>query len=256
MKPKLFLISLFNLIFSLYLLFLWWQNKLTYYIHVRYVWYIFASALFTFILSSGYTFFLIFWVFKKSWLEEFNNLIIFSRSQLKIKNWFVILLTSILLVVIFIPAKPLGLNNSLAVSGISNNDLKTLKSIPKTTLKQNIVTGLNIQEWSKILQNDIQLKTYKNQRLNLTGFVSNKNNEGEFFISRYVIICCAVDASLITIAVKVASTITDTNLKNGDWIEITGRLSLENIFDQNQPTIILENLNMIAVPENPYIYYN
>jgi uncharacterized repeat protein (TIGR03943 family) len=260
MKPKIFLISLLNLVFSLYLLILWWQNKLTYYIHVRYVWYIFASAIFVFCLSFGYLAFAIFSIFirRQNWSEWFHKLTSFLKSQIKTANWFTFTLTIFFVVILFIPAVPLGVNNAVVVSSLGSlsGDSAPPKPLPKNTLKQNIITNLNIEEWSKLLQNDIQLKTYKNQRLEVTGFVSDLNGQASFEVSRYVIVCCALDASMITIPVKISDSITNTNLKNGDWVDITGHFSLENIDNQNQPTIVLENLKKVPVPNDPYIYYN
>lgn len=94
---------------------------------------------------------------------------------------------------------------------------------------------------------------YKDKEVEIIGFIFTTkliNVDNEFFVGRFVIRCCAADAT--PVGLKIGSEWKD-KFKEGDWVKVTGKFAVTNKDGYEdlyiEPTIIQKT----EVPEKPYI---
>jgi putative membrane protein len=264
----------FNIFLSGYLIYLNYTGKLVYYIHPKYIIWVFWAALLVFFVS------LIFIVqtnfsdkktfLTKSNLRNFKQNLGFQIKKITLGQFLNLSLSILLIIACFFPPKPLNLLNSHNIVIANSQNLgfyntEKNKNTPSKKLKNEIITTLNVQQWSSLIQDDPQLKIYKDQQTKLIGFVTNldKNSlEVYFDLSRLLISCCAVDASPVSLRAKINLKTLDKenlllieSLKNDNWLEVKGYFDFVVVRESNRPILVIQEFKKISTPEIPYIYY-
>lgn len=117
----------------------------------------------------------------------------------------------------------------------------------------------NEQNYSDVV-NEIMYNAnkYKGKNITLGGFVYKDGTlpKDTFVVGRMLIICCAADAELTGLAVKMDN----STLQNDQWVEVTGTIDVMPNFDKDDtdnkiiPVIKVTNVKPMAKPSNPYIY--
>ena len=114
---------------------------------------------------------------------------------------------------------------------------------------------LTVKEWVSLLAQSDDPALFADKTANITGFVLPDANDPEnvFYVARFVVTCCAVDAQPIGVAVYQpgwAATY-DTD----DWVQVTG------IFTENPSAKALDALALqpdqitpVDQPSDPYVY--
>jgi uncharacterized repeat protein (TIGR03943 family) len=90
--------------------------------------------------------------------------------------------------------------------------------------------------------------TLDNRRVKLTGFLTRA--EGETFVARLAISCCAADAR--PLKVKLIGDV--PSLPDEQWVEVTGQVVPKSASEQNSwvPSFTVESANSVAEPAEPY----
>lgn len=109
-----------------------------------------------------------------------------------------------------------------------------------------------IIDWVKTLNAYPEPDAYMGQRANVRGFVvRNPELPQEYFlICRFVITCCAVDASPIGLLVKRPEGLKD--YPNDTWLEVKGKTIAEEVGGQRQVVIDADAIAKIPTPKDPY----
>lgn len=141
---------------------------------------------------------------------------------------------------------------------------KGLTTSPSFTTNANVKKGkgiikLNDNNFSDTI-NEIEnnINKYKNRKIEISGFVYKDTNFPKdcFVTARMLIICCAADAEVTGIACNKVN----NNLKNNEWVKVTGIIKSMKNFDKEDttqaviPVIEVQNIKSIPKPNNPYIY--
>jgi len=110
-------------------------------------------------------------------------------------------------------------------------------------------------DWLHIRDMDEKFKFQNGKQVKLTGLVIKPEGTPEdiFFVGRYLIICCAVDAT--TFGFPVESETWREVLNEGDWVGVQGHFEVKNKDGKNRLIIIPDNITKIPQPPDPYIYY-
>lgn len=125
-------------------------------------------------------------------------------------------------------------------------------------LKQELLTSEKIvvdderyNDIMLILHEDLDL--FIDKEIELIGFVFKdyRTAKDEFIIARFGITCCVADAFVFGIR---ASSEGVEHLGDDDWVKATGVLTSYELEGWILPFIEIQDLEMIAEPENPYIY--
>lgn len=235
--------------FTYYMYYLISTKKLYLFIHPRMTIYIYFS-LFIFIILS---------------ILQARK--IFNVKEGNIKAASTIFLLPLVLVYI---VNPQGLNGEIASQkGYSTNSYAVASGTTTTIASKSDGSGdsgiqgniikPNEQNYSDVV-NEIMYNAnkYKGKKITLGGFVYKDETfpKDIFVVGRMLIICCAADAELTGLAVKMDN----CTLQNDQWVEVTGFIDVMPNFDTEDtdnkiiPVIKVANVKPIAKPSNPYIY--
>jgi putative membrane protein len=110
-----------------------------------------------------------------------------------------------------------------------------------------------VLDWLKIFYYETDITEYLGQPASVIGFVyrDEQLSEDQFYVSRFIISCCAADASSIGMIARWPDA---KNLKNDTWVLVKGSISSLTLKDQVLPMIVVESVQSIPVPEQPYLY--
>lgn len=93
-------------------------------------------------------------------------------------------------------------------------------------------------------------RSLEGRRVELTGFASPGARPGDWVLTRMSLNCCAADGFAVKVAVRDAPTVRDDA-----WVRVVGTWEpapLATPDDQRLPVLVVEDLEPVAVPENPY----
>lgn len=218
------------------------QGKLAMYIHPRYIW-------FTVILCSVALLCLIAELATRKTTPKLITPLHLSSIAAGI--------ICVLFCLVFAVLRPVGLTSSAAEQrGINTAALTvdTSTSLADLSSAQVDYTQFSLKEWASLLSQTNDSTLFAGKPAAITGFVSPTpdNNPNVFYLSRFVMTCCAVDAR--PIGVPIYKPGWQKEYKVDRWLAVQGT------FGQNPEnstiTIVLEpqNITPIDEPKEPYAY--
>lgn len=226
--------------FAYYMYYLILSQKLYLFIHPKMTKYIIFSMVVLFILS----------------ILEFKKILFNKKHTASVSMIFFVPLILAYMI------NPQGLNSNIAANkGITSKTYSSETNVQNTSLnKNNSLIKFTNDNFSD-MTNEISynLNKYKGKKITISGFVYRDDHfpKNIFVTARMLIICCAADAEVTGLACRVKS---NMNLKNNEWISITGILNSTANFDTDYsdqkiiPIIDVTSIKTIAKPSNPYIY--
>ena len=152
---------------------------------------------------------------------------------------------------ILIPAKPL---NSAAVStkGLTTSSALISSQAP-SKLFETESEQRNVLDWVKLFYFEKDLQPYLGQRASVIGFVyfDEKLPPGQFFVSRFVISCCAADGYAVGMIVDWQAA---GSLKKDTWVKVSGPVEATTFNNGTSPLIRAEAVELVEQPDQPYLY--
>ena len=137
------------------------------------------------------------------------------------------------------------------------NTLITSSVIQSNSNKENFF-GANtltytIRDWISNFGINSDPKFYENKKVNVDGFIFKPNDlpKDYFLVSRFIIRCCAADATPVGIYVFMPGW--DKKFRENTWVNIKGKFITKTINQVDLPTIEVLEINEIPKPINPYI---
>jgi putative membrane protein len=213
-------------------------NRLGFLIHSRYLW-----------LTLGCAIILILIGFVGSFGLIKNNAPILKSSK-SIFSWS--FLVMILVAGMFVvPIKSLSIesfNLRSSKSNISFTDEE--KKQAKAKFSGNVdSTTFRFFDWigaQSLNENGV----FKDKKIKSTGFITAGKTPNTFGLSRFVVSCCVVDATPVSLLVEYDFT---SKFKLNDWVELEGVFEIKPIDGKNQPVIIPTTINKINEPDSVYL---
>ncbi|MBB5843527.1 putative repeat protein (TIGR03943 family) [Conyzicola lurida] len=112
-----------------------------------------------------------------------------------------------------------------------------------------------VLDWSSLLRQSSELSLYEGKPVDVVGFVSADPDDPQnmFYVSRFIITCCAVDAQ--PVGVPVYSPDWQQTLEIDDWVRVTGGFDA-NPSEQSTESIALlpDETTVVEQPGEPYLY--
>jgi len=108
--------------------------------------------------------------------------------------------------------------------------------------------NLSVKNWSTILSGSLPFDETK--EVALTGFVIPIDQDN-FYLARYVLSCCAIDAQPVAIPVNVHNW--EDKLKAGDWVSVEGLFNTSTV-DAYSHSLTPTTLEKTVEPKEPYDY--
>ena len=113
----------------------------------------------------------------------------------------------------------------------------------------------SVADWASLLRQTSDETFYRNKAADVIGFVSADKDDPDnvFYVSRFVITCCAVDAQPIGVPVYLPSW--KSGFAAGAWVHVVGSFDTDPSRGSKQPIALLPaSTKKIAQPSDPYIY--
>jgi uncharacterized repeat protein (TIGR03943 family) len=156
-----------------------------------------------------------------------------------------------LLIGILIPAKPLD-SNAVAAKGLTTSSA-LISSDSTSRLLETESEQRNILDWVKLFYFEEDLNPFIGQRASVVGFVYPDDSlpEGQFFVSRFILSCCAADG--YAVGMIVASPEANT-FEADTWVKVTGLVDFVSYDGRPSPLIRAEAIEVVPQPDQPYLY--
>lgn len=153
---------------------------------------------------------------------------------------------------VLVPPKPLG------AAAMSNRDISTeaLTSVSASRVEAVLSrpsTERNILDWLVEFRSTTELEQFVGQEAQVVGFVYRDERFGEdmFMTSRFIISCCAADASPIGLITQWPNA---DALPADQWVEIYGTFEIGEFDGQLMPILQVDELTTTEMPAQPYLY--
>jgi uncharacterized repeat protein (TIGR03943 family) len=112
-----------------------------------------------------------------------------------------------------------------------------------------------VADWASLLRQTSDPTFYRDKPVDVTGFVTADPDDPEnvFYVSRFVITCCAVDAQ--PVGVPVYQPGWDSAFDLDQWVRVTGTFDIDPSRSSAQPVAVLpESSEQVDQPSDPYLY--
>ena len=237
-NAKIIILSLIAL-FAIHGLYLYFTDKLNFYIHPRYSWLsVTASAITLMVTMMG--------IIQEILLSKKRK----RKPKNKIKIDELIIFGFAILVAFLLPVKAL----TSATASQRQGNLNSLRgdsteiSSPFKISTENYSLG----DWIISLQNNPDSSTYDGKKVNIDGFIfpDEASDADHFTIARFILTCCAVDAT--PVGIRVYSKNWNRKYNKDDWVKLSGEFKIDP--STNKIFIFAEKLEVTEVPNDPYIY--
>jgi len=156
-----------------------------------------------------------------------------------------------LLIGILIPAKPLD-SSAVSAKGLTTSSA-LIGSQSSSKLFETESEQRNVLDWVKLFYFEKDLNPYIGQQASVVGFVylDDRLPEGQFFVSRFIISCCAADGYAVGMIVNAPNT---TSLKKDSWVKVSGPVEAVPFDNGISPLIRAEVVESVSQPDQPYLY--
>lgn len=218
-------------------------GRLTLYIHQRYIVFTTSMAVVALVMASAS-------VITQSRTHRHTHLAWWRRATACVM---VCMVAGMTLVV-----PPTALTTTTATQRGINKGAATRLSTGKLSqasiFAQRDYSHLTIKEWAGLLAQTHDSAFYRGKTVNLTGFVTPDTADSQiFYVSRFVVTCCAVDAQAVGVPVY-APGWRERYQSNG-WVTVTGDFAAHPQQHRQQPIVVMpRSITPTTQPKEPYEY--
>lgn len=152
---------------------------------------------------------------------------------------------------VLIPARPLD-STALSTRGFTTTSA-LVSSGSSTTFFETDAEQRTILDWIKIFNYESDLAPYLGQQAAVIGFVYHDKTlpEGQFYVSRFVVSCCAADGFALAMAVEWPEA---ASLEQDAWVLVRGPVNSLKTDERTIPIIRAESIEIVPAPDQPYLY--
>lgn len=224
---------------GIYMAYLIYMGKLSYYINERFVWLSYTAVGLLLLLAAAAAYRLI--------RPAQMDYAFYDPNATKI-TWPVLGVVAIPLILgTMVPASPLGVE---AINGGVN--MTAVRGVNET----NFVIApenRNILDWLRMFGGATDYDSFNGQPVNLSGFVYREPgyNPEQFTVARFTVSCCVADSSAIGLPVVFSDAGT---LQDGQWVQVEGQMQAEEFNGEIVPVIQAGTITPIEQPPHPYLY--
>jgi len=156
-----------------------------------------------------------------------------------------------LLIGVLIPARPLD-SSAFATKGF-NTSSPLVSADSSAQLFETDSEERNVLDWIKLFNYETDISQFIGQKASVIGFVyfDQSLNKNQFFISRFIISCCAADGFAIAMVGEWPQA---TNLEKDSWVLVKGTIQSITLNEQVVPLIKADSVQAVPVPEQPYLF--
>jgi uncharacterized repeat protein (TIGR03943 family) len=131
----------------------------------------------------------------------------------------------------------------------------TVSSTTRKYFDSSNYSRLTIKDWASLLSQTSDPAFFANKQPSLTGFVVADEDDPNnvFYVSRFIITCCAVDARPVGVPVYYQNW--KEKYAPDQWLEVSGEF-VENKMSNSKQRLLLRpaSLAIVEQPKDPYVY--
>jgi putative membrane protein len=138
-------------------------------------------------------------------------------------------------------------------AGFSSDRGQTVEAAASTT--DAAFAKFTVLDWSSLLRQTSELSFFSGKPVDVVGFVSADPDDPDnmFFVSRFVVTCCAVDAQPVGVAVYSPNWADD--LASDQWVRVTGGFATNPSSSSVQDiALVPDSVTVVEQPGEPYLY--
>jgi uncharacterized repeat protein (TIGR03943 family) len=156
-----------------------------------------------------------------------------------------------LLIGVLIPARPLD-SSAFATKGFNTN-APLVSADSSALLFETDSEERNVLDWIKLFNYEENVTQFIGQKASVIGFVyfNEDLSENQFFVSRFVVSCCAADGFAIAMAAEWDDA---AALQQDSWVLVKGSIEAITINDRRVPMIVAESVQEVPIPNQPYLF--
>lgn len=117
-----------------------------------------------------------------------------------------------------------------------------------------VYAGYTVRDWASVLYTNSDPGYYRGKPVDVVGFIVPDEDADEvFFLTRFVVSCCAVDAQPVGVPVYLPDW--QSQYENGQWLKVEGEFAV-NPSGMSSSSIALRpaEITPAEVPGEPYLY--
>lgn len=152
---------------------------------------------------------------------------------------------------LLIPARPLD-SSAFTTKGF-NTAAPLVSSDSSASIFETESQERNILQWLKLFGYQDDITEFIGQDASVVGFVyfGDELEADQFFVSRFVVSCCAADGFAIAMPVQWA----ESNLLEQDaWVVVRGKIESIELNGTRAPLIVAESVDPADIPAQPYLF--
>ena len=112
-----------------------------------------------------------------------------------------------------------------------------------------------VLDWASVLRQTSDLAFYADKPARVVGFVTpdSQDPENMFYVSRFIVTCCAVDAQPVGVPVYLEGW--SATYSADEWVAVAGEFAA-NPSRTSRQNIVLEpaDIKKVGQPDDPYLY--
>lgn len=123
------------------------------------------------------------------------------------------------------------------------------------TLVGGDTTNFTVKDWALLLRQNPDAGYYADKDVDVVGFVTASPDDPEnvFYLARFSVTCCAVDAQPIGVPVYLPGW--QDQFEEDEWLAATGGIELNPGSTGDEPLVLVtETLEVTEQPEQPYVF--
>lgn len=118
-----------------------------------------------------------------------------------------------------------------------------------------LIASFTVVDWSSLLRQTSDPSFYANKTADVVGFItaSDEDPSNIFYLSRFTVTCCAVDAQPTGVAVYAPDWQNEFEIDS--WVEVTGSFETNPSSRSDLPLVLVpETMTAVERPSEPYLY--
>jgi uncharacterized repeat protein (TIGR03943 family) len=134
----------------------------------------------------------------------------------------------------------------------SSNSLSNAGPVPGTS---DDTSAYSVKDWATLIRQGASADDLSGKTATLTGFVTPDADDPDnvFYVARFVVTCCAVDAQ--PVGVPVYSPGWSSSYKTDSWVTVTGEFEANPSVLSTATTVVSpDSLTQVEQPAEPYVY--
>lgn len=230
-------VYIFIILANLVTLKIFYDDKLTLFIHPRYLAFTVIMNIISLVIVS------MVFVFKT---ESSPRGV--SRQGINYRSGLIVTLLLLIAAGLFLPARPLSAS-IVNQRNISSNRLD--KSVCEDI--DPLAPPTEFQDWDQLLDTCDDPLKYQDSKVILEGFVYTEDGystEDSFSLARFKVSCCTVDAQPMILTIYHPDWASD--FKQREWLHVEGKIIPKRMNGTLKPVIVADKVKRINEPEIPY----